>query len=229
MGGMAKAPGGFTLIELLVVIAITSILAATLLPALARGRQKSAQVNCMSNLKLLGGALQLYSDNNGDQLPGPLWNRMQASFDERSSEEILYYLYPYLDIPAPRDAPAVVKVAICPGYMHNAPGVNSLEDMAGRICYLLNPNVNPLPAARVCPFGFPNPVQHPLKWTQLTQYGVPAELFAISDVDKGNVTDPRVSWWGDLPYTPVHGSSRNHLFFDWHVASVKHIVETARK
>ena len=216
--GGSSSKAGFTLLELLVVVAVIGILAGLLLPALAKAKQKAQQAGCLSNMKQIGVAIHMYADDNDDTLPGPVFAGARASYDINSSQELIWFIADYLGAPKPSPRTVVADVFVCPGYLRKAPAIGS---MIGRKCYLLNDDVDPSPLNRVPPFGYPiAPLAQPLKLSSFDTYKPPSDVFAIVDVDKGNV-NPTVSWWSDLPYEPVHGAVREQLFFDWHVEAVR--------
>jgi prepilin-type N-terminal cleavage/methylation domain-containing protein/prepilin-type processing-associated H-X9-DG protein len=220
----------FTLIELLVVVAVIGVLTATILPALSKAKQRTVQTHCMSNLKQIGIALQLYINDYDETLPGPVWSGVMSSYDKSSQLELIYYLADFLDAQDPKTVqlgrPVIAEVFVCPGYQRYAPDANS---MRGRKPYILNDNINPDGEPRVRPFGYPElddpptPMVAPLKVSEMETFGNVSDTFAMTDFDQlypgFDPSKPSNSdYVAKTPRKPVHGEVRNYLYFDGHVA-----------
>ena len=78
--------GTFTLIELLIIVSIIAILAAMLLPALSKAREKANTINCASNLKGIGQMAAGYANDYGYILPSRMWT---ASTTAKTATQLL--------------------------------------------------------------------------------------------------------------------------------------------
>ena len=216
-----RTGSAFTLIELLVVIAVIAILAAILFPVFARAREKARQTACASNLRQIGLAFALYTQDWDDLLPdrrdlksgaAPPWSPAWPPSDPRAGWAALV-LGPYIKS----------------GDIWSCPSVAG--SVLGAAPQVAAPVAGSTTIARYWLWRFDRPEVSLSTFWGKTEVGAAGDLYSANDPFIGRPEGPAEAELAVDPYFPrttptvsadlkgrgVHFGGRNRLFLDSHV------------
>jgi prepilin-type N-terminal cleavage/methylation domain-containing protein/prepilin-type processing-associated H-X9-DG protein len=198
-----KKERGFTLIELLVVIAIIAILAAMLLPALAKAKARAQEAVCLSNMKQWGLASTMYVDDNNQVFPfprfqvsgtaiqdNPTWTQIVSYYDLGQGNDVYFNCLPSYVAAKPLYAwanntagfaslntiftcPTAIALGIDP---NDAPPKGSMDASTRP---LFNYGMNSKSTANETPANYPSGESLPLKSSMIAH---PSAFVNFSDV-----------------------------------------------
>ena len=205
-----ERPGGFTLVELLVVIAIIALLAALLLPALARAKSNARSATCLNNLKQWGGALHLFAADHLDRLPPEGWANPPAWPSSAAHTNSWYVWLPrtigipwYYDMTWRTNAGVEPdrSIWICPGNPRRSNGNNLFH-------YCVNGLLDGTGAA-----------DRPVQLATFSRPSLKVYLFDSKNLPAvhANANSP-----GSFAHTNLHNGGAQFLFLDGHAVRFDH-------
>ena len=221
---ITKRNEAFTIVELLAVVVSVAVLGTLLVTGLTKSEPHAIGAICTSNLKQIGAAIVMHSTDNNDYLPGPCAAVASPAYyylplpDGRSNSEFSYYLSAYLGGKDPSHMTAsetnFIQTLFCPSFgsfSKTTPTVAMTRPTYG----LSFPHTNSEVRLSVRPFGATTtsdgPASIPIKRTEISRYGQPSDIFAVSDLSSVE-NKP-------LNTSKAHGNSQNALYFDGQVKS----------
>lgn len=211
---------GFSLIEILIGISILILLLGLLIMGIGKLRDKSHTTVCLTNLRSIGTAVQLYMNDNHGFLPGPYTSGQKLGYSlSRYSDRyhIPRTLGHYLNLPPATQENQYASSIACPGWRANLGPLAEidpvLKEPLSTPAYLILGNTLLIDGTRANPWGYSVHGTEPRMYQLIDD---PRSQVAIWDIDSKLVS----SWKNQIPEFPVHNGKRNALFFDFHVESL---------
>jgi prepilin-type processing-associated H-X9-DG protein/prepilin-type N-terminal cleavage/methylation domain-containing protein len=193
-----KRKWSFTLIELLVVIAIIAILASMLLPALNQAREKAKTIKCAGNLKQMGIAENLYTQDKEDYLPAMCSGGTPATYTPWWFECLNDYTKSCMVFQCPANT-----TQFSDPFFSNSEKTYELVSYGHNFEYLGH-----YADSTICDY------------VKIVQIKKPSETIILSDSKTGmnaaGISNPIVYGYA-APLEPRHGGGVNALFVDGHV------------
>lgn len=228
-GNPPQRRAAFTLPELLTILGVIGLLALVWLPARATMGHKAGILECKNNLRQVGWAIDMYTRDHQDYLPGPIWTGVFYNYSLFDSTSIARYLWSYLGAPPPASYQQEVEALKCPASVQAQPGTPPTPPFKVPICFLacsqITNSPGPVPGDIISfPFGRPSAPVYPT--VQTARIKRLSEQWLMMDVDQqllNSLGMTAATFYNYIPALPVHNNRpggptppvlRNALYFD---------------